>query len=70
MIAAVLDTHTVIWLLYADTRLSSSALRAIEAASAQQSQVAISSTSLVEAAYLEEKGTHSRRHSSWFAGTA
>ena len=56
MIAAVLDTHTVIWLLHADVRLSTTALQAIEASAAQQMQVAISSISLVEAAYLEEKG--------------
>ncbi len=56
MIAAVLDTHTVIWLLHADTRLSARALRAIETATTQQTQVTISSISLVETAYLEEKG--------------
>jgi PIN domain nuclease of toxin-antitoxin system len=56
MIAAVLDTHTVIWLLHADARLSHRALQAIETAAAQQMQVAISSISLVETAYLEEKG--------------
>ena len=56
MIAAVLDTHTVIWLLHADARLSTGALRAIKTAAAQQMQVAISSISLVETAYLEEKG--------------
>lgn len=56
MIAAVLDTHAVIWLLHADQRLSSKALQLIEAATTQQLQVAISSISLVETAYLEEKG--------------
>ena len=55
MISLVLDTHTVIWLLHGDARLSPAALQTIEAATGKQFQVAISSISLVEIAYLEEK---------------
>ena len=55
MIALVLDTHSVIWLLHADARLSPVARQKIDAAIRQGEQVAISSISLVEAAYLEEK---------------
>lgn len=56
MIGLVLDTHAVIWLLHANDRLSSAALQAINAAGQQGLQVGISSISLVETAYLEEKG--------------
>ena len=56
MIALVLDTHSVIWLLHADARLSALAHQRIDAATAQGEQVAISSITLVETAYLEEKG--------------
>ena len=55
MIALVLDTHSVIWLLHADARLSPLARQRIDAATGQGAQVAISSISLVETAYLEEK---------------
>ena len=55
MIAFVLDTHAVIWLLHADPRLSPVARQGIDAAIRQGAQVAISSITLVETAYLEEK---------------
>lgn len=55
MVGLVLDTHSVIWLLHGDKRLSSTALQAINALSRERRQVAISSISLVEIAYLEEK---------------
>lgn len=55
MIALVLDTHSVIWLLHADARLSPVARQRIDAAIRQREQVAISSITLVETAYLEEK---------------
>ncbi len=55
MIAVVLDTHSVIWLLHADARLSPIARQRIDAAIRQGEQVAISSITLVETAYLEEK---------------
>lgn len=56
MIAAVLDTHAVIWLLHGDARLSSAAQEAIQEALRHQDTVGISSISFVETAYLEEKG--------------
>ncbi|MBE7473648.1 MAG: PIN domain protein [Anaerolineae bacterium] len=55
MISLVLDTHTIIWLTHGDARLSLTARQAIDAVTEQASQVAISSISLVETAYLEEK---------------
>lgn len=56
MIALVLDTHAAIWLLHGDSRLSRHALEQIDAATQRGMQIAISSLSLVETAYLEEKG--------------
>jgi len=55
VIVLVLDTHSVIWLLHADARLSTIARERIDAAIRQDEQVAISSITLVETAYLEEK---------------
>ena len=55
MITALLDTHAVIWLLHGDKRLSESALAVVNQAARQRKQVALSSMSLVEIAYLEEK---------------
>lgn len=55
MISLVLDTHAAIWLLHGDKRLSGLALALINKAAQQRSQVALSSISLVEIAYLEEK---------------
>ena len=56
MIALVLDTHSVIWLLHADARSLPLADQRIDVATAQGEQVAVSSITLVETAYLEEKG--------------
>ena len=56
MIRAVADTHTVIWYLYADDRLSASARRSIERAAASGDQIALSAITLVEIVYLAEKG--------------
>ena len=56
MIALVLDTHALICLLHGDVRLSPAARQAIDAATGQRAQVAVSSISLIEIAYLEEKG--------------
>jgi PIN domain nuclease of toxin-antitoxin system len=56
MISLVLDTHTIIWLTHGDARLSSTARQAIDAATERTLQVAISSISFIETAYLEEKG--------------
>jgi PIN domain nuclease of toxin-antitoxin system len=54
-VVAVADTHTVLWYLYADTRLSALACTFIHQASAAGQQIAVSSISLVEVAYLVEK---------------
>lgn len=56
MIVLLLDTHTIIWLVHSDARLSPTARQAIESATQQQSQIGISAISLIETAYLEEKG--------------
>lgn len=56
MIALVLDTHALIWVVHGDPRLSTTARHTIDAATNQASPVAISAISLVETAYLEEKG--------------
>lgn len=55
MISLLLDTHAAIWLLHGDKRLSSSSLALISEAAQRHRQVALSSISLVEIAYLEEK---------------
>jgi PIN domain nuclease of toxin-antitoxin system len=55
MIRAVADTHTLVWYLYNDPRLSSTARTLIENAATSGDQVALSSISLVEILYLIEK---------------
>jgi PIN domain nuclease of toxin-antitoxin system len=54
--SAVLDTHTAIWYLNADARLSERAKQFIEEAGRRGMPVLISSISLVEVVYLCEKG--------------
>ncbi len=56
MIAAIADTHTAIWYLFADARLSARAKDRIEAAAAQGDQIGVSAISLAEIVYLVEKG--------------
>jgi PIN domain nuclease of toxin-antitoxin system len=56
VIRSVADTHTVIWYLYADNRLSANARTAIERAAASGDQVAFSAITLAEIVYLAEKG--------------
>ena len=56
MIRAVADTHTVIWYLYADGRLSANARNTIEQAATNGNQIAFSAITLVEIVYLAEKG--------------
>jgi PIN domain nuclease of toxin-antitoxin system len=56
MTRAVADTHTVIWYLYDDARLSLTARTWFEDASAAGEQVALSSITLAEMVYLIEKG--------------
>jgi PIN domain nuclease of toxin-antitoxin system len=54
--SAVSDTHTAIWYLNADPRLSSRAKAFIDEAAAQGQPVLISAITLVEVVYLQEKG--------------
>ena len=54
-IDGVADTHTAVWFLNKDERLSSRARRHIEAAAARQHKIAVSSITLVEIVYLVEK---------------
>jgi PIN domain nuclease of toxin-antitoxin system len=56
MLRAVADTHTVIWYLYDDPRLSPAARAAIEGAAAAGDQVGFSAIVLAEIVYLSEKG--------------
>ena len=56
MLRAIADTHSVIWYLFDDARLSSAANAAIDDAAANGGQICFSSISLVEIVYLVEKG--------------
>jgi PIN domain nuclease of toxin-antitoxin system len=55
VISLLLDTHALIWLLHGDPRLSAGARQAIDSATGQGDQLAISAVSLIEIAYLEER---------------
>jgi PIN domain nuclease of toxin-antitoxin system len=55
-IAAVADTHTALWHLFGDPRLSVAAGAFIEQAAAARQKIAVSSISLAELVYLVEKG--------------
>lgn len=55
MIVSVADTHTLIWYLYNEPRLSARARDHIESAIDNGNQIAVSSVSLVEMVYLIEK---------------
>lgn len=56
MIAAVADTHAVVWYLANDARLGAKAKQTFEAAVQSANQIAISAITLVEVVYLVEKG--------------
>jgi PIN domain nuclease of toxin-antitoxin system len=56
MIRAVADTHTIIWYLFHDPRLSEMARVTIENAAASGEQIAFSSITLAEIVYLAELG--------------
>ena len=56
MIAAIADTHTVIWYIYSDTRLGKAAKNFIETTAQNGDQIGISSITLIEMVYLIEKG--------------
>ena len=55
MIAGVADTHTALWHLFDDARLSSRAADFIDEAAAARHRIAVSSISLAEVVYLIEK---------------
>ncbi len=55
MIVAVADTHTVIWYLFKDARLSNTARQTIETAAVNGNQIGIASITLAEIVYLSEK---------------
>lgn len=55
MIAGVADTHTVLWHLFDDARLSLNAQRFIEHAARARQKIAVSSISIAELVYLIEK---------------
>ena len=56
MIAAVADTHTAVWYLFGDRRLSARARETIDGAASAGTRVAVSAISLAELIYLIEKG--------------
>ena len=56
MIAAVADTHTALWHLFDDARLSAAAEAFIREAATARRKIAISTISLAEVVYLIEKG--------------
>lgn len=55
-IRVVADTHTVLWYLYNDPRLSSTAQTLLDQIDAAGDQIAMSSIVLAEVVYLIEKG--------------
>ncbi|HEY3228808.1 MAG TPA: type II toxin-antitoxin system VapC family toxin [Roseiflexaceae bacterium] len=55
-ILAIADTHAVIWYLYDDARLSTSARTMMDDAATSGDQIALSSISLAEMVYLIDKG--------------
>jgi len=55
MIAAVADTHTVVWYLFGDARLSTKARETIDEAASSARQIAVSAITLAEVIYLIEK---------------
>ena len=56
MLRAVADTHAVIWYIFGDARLSTTARNTIEQIAAEGNQVVFSSITLAEIVYLSERG--------------
>ena len=56
MIAAIVDTHAIIWYLAADPHLSAAAKRFMDLAVEANNELAVSAITLVEMIYLIEKG--------------
>ena len=55
-IRVVADTHTILWYLYNDPRLSAAANTIMDAVDKAGDQIAIASITLAEIVYLVEKG--------------
>jgi len=55
-IAAIADTHAVIWSLFGDSRLSAAARAFIAHAAQSGASVGVSGMTMVEIVYLVEKG--------------
>jgi PIN domain nuclease of toxin-antitoxin system len=55
MIAAVVDTHALLWYLYADARLSARARMTIDNALQQRQRIVVATITLVEMVYLIER---------------
>lgn len=55
MITAVAETHTAIWYVFADARLSAQAKQTIEESVANRRYIGLSAISLIEVVYLIEK---------------
>ena len=55
MVAGVADTHTAIWYLFDDPRLSTASSSFIDRAATDGNRIAISAVSLAEIVYLTEK---------------
>ena len=55
MIAGVADTHTAIWHLFGDSRLSRLASEFIDSAAAARNKIVLSTISVAEVGYLIEK---------------
>jgi len=55
MIAGVADTHTALWHLFGDSKLSNTAASFISEAATARQKIAISSITLAELVYLVEK---------------
>ncbi|OGR89316.1 MAG: PIN domain protein [Elusimicrobia bacterium RIFCSPLOWO2_01_FULL_59_12] len=55
MITAVADTHTALWYLFGDSRLSDTAKKYINQAFERQEKIGVSSITLAEVLYLAEK---------------
>src|SRR5437588_8514015 len=56
MSAVVVDTHSIVWYLSGDVRLSAKASDALEVATAAGERIHVPSICLVELTYLVEKG--------------
>lgn len=56
MASVVVDTHAIIWYLTTDSRLSRTALAALDGATSSGDPIYVSAISLVEVLYLVEKG--------------